>query len=95
LFDIRASPGKNRLYFAMSGRMTDDEIREASDRAIAEMERLRPGFDFVSDIAGLEPLSPVGIEETRRLGRYLIERRSSRLIRVVAGPQAPRCSCRR
>lgn len=83
MYEVRASPGKNRLYFTMAGVVSADDARAAAERVEEEMKRLRPGFDTVSNIAGLEPLPPEALEQIRRINRYLVGFQRGRILRVV------------
>ena len=49
----------------------------------AEVLKLRPGFDTISDISGLEPLLPEALEHIREVNAFLLTRQRGRLIRVV------------
>lgn len=83
LYEVRVRPGKNRIYFTMRGTITADEARAAADEVIKHVASLRPGFDTISDIAGLEPLSPEALEHIRRANAALVSISAGRTIRVV------------
>ncbi len=83
MFEVRVGLGKNRLYFTMSGTVGQVEAQAAADQVIREVVRLRPGFDTISSISGLEPLEKAALEEIRRINAFLVTLQRGRLIRVV------------
>jgi hypothetical protein len=83
VFEVRVRVGKNRLYFTMSGVVSQAEAKAAADQTIQEVSRLRPGFDTISSISGLEPLEPGALAEIERINAFLVNLQRGRLIRVV------------
>lgn len=83
MFEVRVRPGRNRLYFIMRGSITEADAKAAADLLLAEVRKLRPGFDTISDISGLEPLTAEALEHIRRINSHLLALQRGRLIRVV------------
>ena len=83
MYEVRVVPGKNRLYFTMAGVVSEEDARAAAERLEEETKRLRPGFDTISNIAGLEPLPPQALEQIRRINEHLARFRRGRILRVV------------
>ena len=82
-YSIYANVSKNRLYLILHGFFTDDEVRKANERAIAEIKKLRPGFDIINDISDFKPATPVGAEDIKRSQIFANERGAKRIFRVV------------
>lgn len=83
LFEVKAGVGKNRLLIVLAGDISVDEC-EAFERAcLEEVGRLRPDFDLVSDVSGLEPLGDGQLERFERTMKALLEYQRGRVVRVV------------
>lgn len=67
----------------MRGTVSEDEARTAADEVIAHLDKLRAGFDTISDIAGLEPLAPAALEHIRRANDRLLALKPGKVVRVV------------
>src|SRR5437762_12461722 len=80
---IRTYPDRNLLYVYLDGYLGDDEVVAAVDRVIAEIGRLDPGFDAITDIRHFKPGSPKVAEELMRAQRAYKARSVRRLIRIV------------
>lgn len=81
--DIRADVSRNRLYLVLGGFFQDDEVKQASDKCIAEATRLKPGFGVVNDISEFKPATPQGAEEIKRSQVFVKQHGVGRVIRVV------------
>jgi hypothetical protein len=81
--EFQADVAKNRLFIRIEGRVDDGEVRSFADAIIKEMERLRPGFDVVSDLTQAEPLGPVGSAQLKRVVEAQRERKYGRAVRIV------------
>lgn len=81
--DTEVDVGKNRLYVRVQGRLDDSEAKSVADSIIQKMERLRPGFDVVTDLTQAEPLGPEGVVQLRRLMEAHLARKSRRTVRIV------------
>lgn len=83
MFEVRIRPGKNRLYFTLAGKVSVEELDAATAVLTEEVSKLRPRFDTVSNIAGLEPLDEAALARIDAINRLLVKLRRGRLIRVV------------
>jgi anti-anti-sigma regulatory factor len=81
--EFQADVGKNRLFIRIEGRIDDAEVRSFADAIIKEMDRLRPGFDVVSDLTQAEPLGPEGSAQLKRVVEAQRERKYGRAVRIV------------
>ncbi|WP_224365308.1 hypothetical protein [Hyalangium versicolor] len=81
--DVQANVGKNRLFIRIEGRLDDAQARSIADAIIKEMDRLRPGFDVVSDLTQAEPLGPEGSAQLKRVLEAQRERKYGRAVRIV------------
>jgi len=62
MFEIHATPQKNRLYVTVRGKMDIAELQAATNKIKEEARRLKSGFGVVSDIQEFIPLT----EEVRQ-----------------------------
>jgi hypothetical protein len=81
--DMHADVGKNRLYIRIEGQLEESQAPSFADAFIREMDRMRPGFDLVSDLSQAEPLGPVGVAQFRRIVEAANERKIGRVVRIV------------
>ncbi|WP_224244276.1 hypothetical protein [Hyalangium gracile] len=81
--DVHADVGKNRLFIRIEGRVDEAQVRGIADAIIKEMDRLRPGFDVVSDLTQAEPLGPEGSLQFKRVIEAQRERKYGRAVRIV------------
>lgn len=82
-YSIYANELKNRLYLILRGFFTDAEVHEAYEHTIAEIKKLRPGFDVINDISDFKPATTVGTEDIKRAQLFAKEHGANRIIRVV------------
>jgi anti-anti-sigma regulatory factor len=75
--------GKNRLFVRVEGRVDDSQAKSIADSIIKEMERLRPGFDMVTDLTHAEPLGPEGVAQFKRLLEAHRAKKAGRAVRIV------------
>jgi len=66
MFQVTASPEKNRLYVTLEGHLEPAERAEAGKAFLAAIGQLRPGFDIVDDVSGLHPTDTEGLKDLRR-----------------------------
>lgn len=83
MFEVEARVGKNRLVVRLWGEIDDAESQRIADAAIAAMERLRPGFDMLSDLSGVTRIPSQAAEPLRRIIEAARTRRFRRGVRVV------------
>jgi hypothetical protein len=80
---VRADIRKNRLYVVLAGFFDDREAKQAADKVIQEIKRLRPGFDIINDISGFRPATQRGVQEMIRAQRFAHAAGVDRVIRIV------------
>jgi hypothetical protein len=83
VFEVRALVGKNRLVVRIWGEIGDEEARHIGDAAVKALERLRPGFDILSDLTGLAPITAEGQAQLKRIIEAARARGFRRVVRVV------------
>ncbi len=81
--DIRADTSKNRLYLILAGTFEDEEMKQVADKTIAEVKKLRRGFDIINDISQCKPATIKGIDEIKRAQTAIKEGGVRRVIRIV------------
>jgi len=67
MFQVTASPEKNRLYLVLEGHLEPEERRQAAKAVVAGIAQLHPGFDIVHDLTGLHPTDTQGLKELVRV----------------------------
>lgn len=83
MFEVQVLVGKNRLVVRIWGEVDVAEARRIGDAAVQAMERLRPGFDLVSDLSGLSAGLPENTGQFRRIIEAARARGFRRGVRVV------------
>jgi hypothetical protein len=83
VYEVQALVGKNRLVVRIWGDIDDAEARQVGDAAVKAIERLRPGFDVMSDLTGLSPVTPEGVVQFKRIIEAARARGIRRVVRVV------------
>jgi len=85
MYEIISNPTKNRIYFRMEDFLNDEEVREAVDKMIEEIGKLKPGFDIINDLSTFKPVSPEGAKEIERMIQFSNTRNVRHVIRIT-GP---------
>lgn len=62
MFRVMANPEKNRLYVTLEGHLEQTEREAAGKAFLAEIGKLRHGFDIVHDMTGLHPTDAAGLK---------------------------------
>lgn len=83
MFDIETDRRTNRLYVDLEGRLDAETIGEAATETVAAAERLREGFDVITDLTGFRPPSPEAAEPIKRAQAELAEMGMDRVVRVA------------
>ncbi len=83
MFEVEARVGKNRLLVRIWGDVDDAEALRIGDAAVAALERLRPGFDVVSDLSGAARAPPQAMAQLKRIIEAARARGLRRVVRVV------------
>ncbi|MFP2934315.1 hypothetical protein ACLESO_56190 [Pyxidicoccus sp. 3LG] len=83
MFEVEALVGKNRLVVRIWGEVDGQEAYRVGDAAVLAIERLRPGFDMVSDLSGVTQLPPESTGQLRRIIEAARAKGYRRTVRVV------------
>ncbi len=83
MYKITANQIKNRLYMQLKGFMEDDEMHTAAEVLIAEVKKLKPGFDVINDISECKPTTQQGSMEIARCQKYVVEHGVRHVMRVL------------
>lgn len=83
MYELERDPSANRLYLSLTGRMDRAELEIAADETIETAERLREGFDVVTDLSGFKPPSPEAAKPIKRAQAELKEMGVDRVVRVA------------
>lgn len=80
---IAADVGKNRIVFELVGQPTDADLALAEGELRAQLPRLRPPIDVLSDVTQLESLDAMTPAEFERVYLLVHNLGIRRLVRVV------------
>lgn len=81
--DIRADIMKNRLYLILAGFFEDPEMIAVADKCIAEVKKLKPGFDIINDISQCKSASDRGIMELLRAQTFIKQSGVNKVVRIT------------
>ena len=87
MYEVKAQVAKNRMLIRMAGHVTEFDCQEMFRLFMAEIQRLKPGFDLINDVRELTNLPPFPRDVAEVVGAELRERGVRRVVRVV-GRQA-------
>jgi hypothetical protein len=60
MFSIKTNPIHNRLYITLKGKMDVEEIQLAANDILLNAQKLKSGFNIISDTSSFIPLSEEG-----------------------------------
>lgn len=81
-FELKTLRSRNRLHLRVWGHPTPEGTFECASAAIAELSKLRPGYDIISDVSGLSSLSNPCMSQVDRLTSFLVASQVGRVVRV-------------
>ena len=84
-FELKTIRAQNRLHLRAWGHPTPEGAFDCASAAIAELSRLRAGFDVISDVSGLASLPTDCMPHVDRLASFLVASQVGRVVRVC-GP---------
>lgn len=93
--EIRISLTKNRLYVRMIDVLQESESADAANRVIAEMLKLRPGFDVITDITTFKPSSAKALADIMRTQKAYRDHGIRRLVRIIGRDVIAKMQARR
>jgi len=82
MYTVTADIAKNRLYVKLVGFFDYKEMKEATDKTIAETAKLKPGFDVITDLSEFKPVGQDTISEVARGQAHLNKAGKRYAIRV-------------
>lgn len=83
--DIRTDTTKNRLYIRLSGFFLGADLEPTLSKIRAELEKVRPDFDVITDIKGFVPGSPKAAEAIKAGAELVKAKGRRRAVRVTGG----------
>ncbi|MDH4262599.1 MAG: hypothetical protein OEV78_06075 [Spirochaetia bacterium] len=83
IYDIYAKPEKNRIYMKLKGFFRDEQVKEASDKFLSELEKLQPNFDIINDISEFRPATAKGAQIIKDAQIKVAQKGIKRLVRIV------------
>jgi len=84
-FELKTIRARNRLHLRAWGHPTPEGTFDCASATIAELSKLRAGYDVLSDVSGLCSLSHGCMPQLDRLTSFLVASRVGRVVRVC-GP---------
>jgi hypothetical protein len=82
MYTVRANVPKNRLYVTLVGFFHYEEMKECTDKTIEESQKLKPGFDVITDISRFKAVDQKTLEEVTRGQVYFKQSGVRHAIRV-------------
>ncbi|OGN99462.1 MAG: hypothetical protein A2Y89_07390 [Chloroflexi bacterium RBG_13_51_18] len=82
MFTVRADVQKNRLYVKLVGFFDYNEMKEATDKTIEGIKKLKPGYDIINDISEFKPVGQDTLKEVERGQKYFKQSEIRHGIRV-------------
>ncbi|HYM33869.1 MAG TPA: hypothetical protein VET48_00665, partial [Steroidobacteraceae bacterium] len=55
MFKVHADTARNRVYVTLAGFLSIEEAKRCGDETIAATQKLKPGYDVVTDITDFKP----------------------------------------
>ena len=83
MYQIKADIDQNRLYITLEGRIDSKESKQAASQVMANMKKLKPGFDVITDISEFEPATQKEVDVLMQVQKALIDSGVNRIVRVV------------
>jgi len=83
MFTTHADVEKNRLYITLKGAFEEDEAKVAAGRVAAEINKLRTGFDVITDISMIKSSALEATDELIKIQKLLIVSGVKDIIRIV------------
>ena len=83
MYTVRVDVVKNRLYVTLSGFFSLEEIKRCGDETIAATQRLRPGYDVVTDITQFKAGTPEVAEDIKRVQHHFQTSGARQGVRIV------------
>ncbi|HSM50344.1 MAG TPA: hypothetical protein VLA75_02980 [Thermoanaerobaculia bacterium] len=84
-YECRVDAAKNRLYIRLRGFFRENEVGPLEGTLREALDRLRPGFDVITDVSEFKPANPAAAEAIRRGGEMVKARGRRHAVRVVGG----------
>ena len=66
MFTVKADVQKNRLYVTLVGFFDYKLMKECTDKTVEEVNKLKPGFDVITDISEFKPVGQDTLDEVAR-----------------------------
>lgn len=82
-YEVWADVAKNRLYSMAEGFLTPEEHRVAIEKVLQELEKLKPGFDFIADLPQMKAVTQESTELYSRVREAFIAKNINRDLVVV------------
>jgi len=83
MYEIRIEIAKNRLYTTLSGFFSTEEAKKAVDEVIEATQKLKPGYDVITDVTLFKPASPEAAKEIGRVQAHFATSGLRRGLRVI------------
>lgn len=85
MFTIRPDYNKNRIYVQVKGMIEKEEAKSAADQVIEQMEKMKPGFDIITDISEFKTSPQESTVELARAQENAVRLNANRIVRVIGG----------
>lgn len=83
MYEVKIDPQKNRLYIILKGFLKNPEMQEVVDEVIRSIDKMKPGFDIITDLSEFKPVSQEGTEYLKRAQMAVYKSEVRKVVRVV------------
>jgi len=83
MYTIKTDLAKNRLYVTLNGFFTIDEMKKCVDETITATNKLKHGYDVITDISQFKPGTPEVTKEIQRAQAHFASSGARRGVRIV------------
>ena len=85
MFKVLADTTRNRLYITLNGFFSIEESRACGDEIVANIRKLKTGYDCITDITGFKPGTQEVAKDIERVQAHFKSTGARRGVRVVGG----------
>jgi hypothetical protein len=83
MYKIHVDTARNRLYVTMIGFLSLEEAKRCGDETIAAAQKLKPGYDVISDISEFKPGTQDVAKDIERVQAHFRQTGARKGVRVV------------
>ncbi len=82
-FEVRADHARNILYITLTGYLSAEQVKQASQEVIRKAKTMQPGFSVINDIQSFRPVSQDVVAYVAEAQRAVVAAGAHRIVRVT------------